>query len=309
MKKLIVSCYFLLFIFCPSLSFSGSLNGNIFINGNTGKFEYDCKNSNKKISIYYYAPEKLNKNSQIVFIMHGDSRNGAMYRDEWQRHAKKYNFLILCPELSKKDFSFWDYNCGNIYDYEKKQFNPKEKWNFNLIEQLFDLAKKECQLTADSYAVFGHSSGAQFVQKMVLFMPEARFSTAIANGAGWYTLPDFDRKFYGGLKGTPIVKDDLKRSFEKELVILMGSKDFFNKQRPESYDKTTHKWDRLWRAKFFYKSATDISKELETELNWVFRIVPNADHNNPNHAIRAAQHIAMSQRKNAKREKTNPSSK
>jgi hypothetical protein len=228
--------------------------------------------------------------------LHGDNRNGSRYLEEWQQYARKYNFLVLCPELSKRDFPFWQYNCGNIYDNEKKRFNPKEDWTFNLIEQLFDFIRDDRKMRVGSYCIFGHSAGAQLVQRMVLFMPEARFSLAIANGAGWYTLANFNYGFYAGLKGSPVTEEVLKKAFETKLIILMGSKDFVTKRRPTSYAATTHKWDRVWRAKFFYEEAKARSEQMGVDLNWIYKSVPNADHNNPKHALWASRYVAKSKR-------------
>lgn len=294
--KLQTGRHFLFLVFCFSLYLCSCLYGKPAIIDNKGEFVFKYENSSKvrNIKVYYYAPKKLTQNSRIVFVLHGDNRNGARYRDEWQKYARKYNFLVLCPELSKRDFSFWEYNCGNIYDNENKRFNPKEDWTFNLIEQLFDFVREDRKMRVGSYCIFGHSAGAQLVQRMVLFMPEARFSRAIANGAGWYTLPNFKRGFNGGLKGTPVTEEGLKKAFEKNLIILMGDKDFVTKTRPASYAATKHKWDRVWRAKFFYEEAKTRSEQMGVELNWIYKTVPDADHNNPKHALRASRYAAKS---------------
>ena len=286
---LFIVCYFSLFLCCR-------LYAKPTIIDNKGEFVFKYENSGKvrNIKVYYYAPQRLTQSSRIVFVLHGDSRNGAAYRDEWQTHAVKYNFIVLCPELSKTDFSFWEYNCGNIYDSEKKKFNPKEEWTFNLIEQLFDFVREDRKMIVGSYCIFGHSAGAQLVQRMVLFMPEARFSLAIANGAGWYTLPNFKCGFDDGLKGTPVTEEGLKKAFEKNLIVLMGDKDFVTKIKPTSYAETKHKWDRVWRAQFFYEETKARSEQMGVEFNWVYKSVPGADHNNPKHALWASRYIAKS---------------
>jgi hypothetical protein len=219
-----------------------------------------------------------------------------VYRDEWQKYARKYNFLVLCPELTKRDFSYWEYNCGNIYDKENKRFNPKEDWTFNLIEQLFDFVRKDRKMRVEAYCIFGHSAGAQVVQRMVLFMPEARFSLAIANGSGWYTMPNFKRGFVDGLKSTSVTEEGLKKAFEKNLIILMGDKDLVTKTRPASYAETKHKWDRVWRAQFFYEEAKTRSEQMGVEFNWIYKTVPNADHNNPKHALWGSRYAAKSKK-------------
>lgn len=295
-ERLYAGSGFLFLVFCFSLYFCSCSYGKPVIGSDTGVFVFKYENSGNvsEVKVYYCAPEKLTENSRIVFVMHGDSRDGLRYRDEWQRYAKEFNFLVLCPELTMAEFPYWKYNCGNIYDEEKRIFNPKEKWTFNLIEQLFDFVREDRKMRVGAYCIFGHSSGAQFVQRMVLFMPEARFSLAIANGAGWYTLGNFDDIFYGGLKGTPVTKEDLKQAFDKYLIILMGDKDFVSRVRPASYTATTHKWDRVWRAKFFYEDAKKTSKEMGAKLRWTYRTVSGADHNSPRHAFLASRYAAKS---------------
>ncbi len=277
------------------------LNANPVISTNIGDFifKYNTSEENYNIKVYYYCPKRFSPKSKIVFVLHGDNRNGAFYRNEWSTYAEKYNFLVLCPELTKEDFPYMKYNLGNIYDEKKKKFNPKEEWTFNIIEKLFDFVREDKKTQATSYSIFGHSSGGQFVQRMVLFMPDARFSTAIANGSGWYTMPNFTKKFEYGLRLTPLTDDTLKKAFGKELVILMGEKDFVSKVKPKSYEETTHSFDRLWRAIFFYDEAKSKAKELGVELKWIFKTVPNADHNNPKHAQFAIRYIMKPENKNA----------
>ena len=287
-----------LLVFCLSLLLCRYLYGKPAITASKGQFVFRYENSEKvtDIKVYYYAPKKLTKTSRIVFVLHGDNRNGQRYRDEWQRYAGRYNFLVVCPELAKTDFNYWQYNCGNIYDNKKRRYNPKEQWSFNLIEQLFDFVKADRQMIVGSYCIFGHSAGAQFVQRMVLFMPEARCSLAIANGGGGYTMPNFEDNFTRGLKQTSVTEDGLKEAFKKHLIILMGEKDLVTMKRPASYAETTHKWDRVWRAKFFYEEAKAKAEQMQVDFNWTYKSVPGADHNNPKHALRASRYAAKSKK-------------
>jgi hypothetical protein len=294
-KKLCLENFPLFGIICPFVLCS-CLYADPLISADIGDFVFKYETSEKirNIKVYYYAPEKLMPSSRIVFVLHSDNRNGRAYRDEWKQYAVKNNFLVLCPEFPEKDFPFWEYNCGNVYNNEKKSFKPRELWTFNIIEKLFDLVKNDRQMRADYYCIFGHSSGAQFVQRMVLFMPEARFSMAIADGVGWFTMPNFDNDFILGIRNSPLTEETLKKAFGKQLIILMGEDDKVSKKMPPSYSQTTHKWDRLWRAKFFYKEAKAKSQMLGTEFNWLFRIVPGADHIDPKHALWASRYVVKS---------------
>lgn len=275
-----------------------SLYAQSVIGDNAGDFvfKYEIAGQVKNIPVYYYAPEKLAEDSRIVFVLHGAGRSGKSYRNHWQKYAKLNNFLVLCPEFSEKEFpGWWQYNAGNIYDKEKNRYNPREMWTFNVIESLFDFVKKDRRMAVGSYCIFGHSAGAQFVHRMVLFMPEARFSMAIANGAGHYTEPTFDKKFTDGLKFTPVTEETLKKALRKDLIILIGNRDRVSRTMPKSRDKL-HQYDRFWKGELFFETAQAESKKRKIELNWRVRTVPNADHNDVRHAQYGAKYAVTSEK-------------
>jgi len=246
-------------------------------------FEYKIAGQVKKIPVYYHCPSGLTPLSRVVFVMHGAGRSGKGYRDEWQKYANTYNFIVLCPEFSEAEFGGWGkYNGGNIYDYDQKKYTERADWTFNVIEGLFDFVKQEKELKAEAYCIFGHSAGAQFVQRMVLFMPEARFSLAIANGAGNYTEPVFDKVFSDGLRGTCVTEESLRKSFDKEMILLMGAKDLMSKTMPK--EGQFHEYDRVWKARIFYQTVKNEFLKRQLTLKWHLRMVPNADHNNPIYA-------------------------
>jgi len=247
-------------------------------------FDYKISGQNKKMPVYYFAPKSLTQLSRIVFVLHGDSRSGKLYRDEWQSYANQYKFLVLCPEFSDSDFGgWWKYNYGNMYDPDKHQNIPRQDWAFNIIEELFDFVRSDREMKAQAYCIYGHSAGAQFVHRMVLAMPQARFSLAIANGAGNYTDPTFDKNFPNGLGHSDIANDSLAKSFSKNMIILMGERDLVSKTMPQT-ESSFDKYDRVWKAKRFFSIAKDQAQKLQVNLNWRFVFVPNADHINPAHA-------------------------
>ena len=260
-------------------------------------FEYKLGGQVKKIPVYYAAPKTLTKGSRIVFVLHGAARVGKGYRDEWQQYAVKYNFLVLCPEFSEVEFpGVWKYNYGNIYDSDTNKFTPRNEWAFNVIEGLFDFVRQDRQMEVEAYCIFGHSAGAQFVHRMVLLMPDARFSLAIANGAGDYTEPTFDKEFSDGLKLTEATEETLKKAFKKQMVILMGDKDLVSKtmpKTPEAFDQ----YDRVWKARLFFACAKAESAKRQTPLNWTLRYVPGADHNDPKHAEFGSRLAAQSKKR------------
>ena len=281
-KKVFKNSLYLFLIIC---FLSCGCYGKQVIGDGAGNFvfEYKIAGKVKKIPVYYYCPQELAPLSRVVFVLHGAGRNGKGYRDEWQKYANRYNFIVLCPEFSEGEFGGWGrYNGGNIYDYEQKKYSKRADWSFNVIEGLFDFVKQERELKAEAYCIFGHSAGAQFVQRMVMFMPEARFSLAISNGSGDYTAPVFDKIFSDGLKDTGVTEESLGKSFEKEMIVLMGAKDLMSKTMPK--EGQFHKYDRVWKAKIFFQTAKAEAMKRQAIFKWCFMLVPNADHNNPAYA-------------------------
>jgi hypothetical protein len=127
---------------------------------------------------------------------------------------------------------------------------------------------------------------------MVLFMPEARFSMAIANGSGNYTAPVFDKELFDGVQYTSVTEESLRKSFAKEMIVLMGAKDIVSKTMPK--EGKFHEYDRVWKAKVFYKTAKDESLKRQVPFKWRFSLVPNADHNNPVYAEYGSRFAARS---------------
>ncbi|MHC4873480.1 MAG: alpha/beta hydrolase, partial [Planctomycetota bacterium] len=94
--------------------------------------------------------------------------------------------------------------------------------------------------------------------------------------------PNFDKEFKFGLKNTSLSKEDLKKSFSKKLLILLGENDtdenhkHLNKD-PGSMEQGRH---RLERGKYFYKKAKEEARHLKIKLKWDIRTVPGVSHSN-----------------------------
>ncbi|MFT6583203.1 MAG: hypothetical protein ACJAU6_003656 [Alphaproteobacteria bacterium] len=76
-----------------------------------------------------------------------------------------------------------------------------------------------------SYAMYGHSAGAQFVHRFIYFTPDARLTRAVAANAGWYTMPGFDIAYPYGLGGAGLSPANLHRALSARLVVLLGMRD------------------------------------------------------------------------------------
>ena len=181
--------------------------------------------SGPKLPVFVHKPQTAGANSRILFVMHGVNRDADRYRDEWAGLAVKHRFIVIVPEFSRSDFpGAASYNTG-FFAEEDGTLRPRTRWSFAAIEPLFDETRRRFGTAAERYSLYGHSAGAQFVHRFVMFMPEARIEQAIAANAGWYTMPDPALAFPYGVEGAPVAPDTLKAVLAKPLTVLLGTAD------------------------------------------------------------------------------------
>ncbi len=254
------------------------------LNPETGKFvftDYQV-NPEKPITVLSYFPLNLTKLTPIVFVLHGVERNAREYRDVWINYAKQNNFILLVPKFSKQSYpKSRHYQQGNMFQRSGKPIN-RNQWTFTIIERIFDVVKINHNLEIENYIIYGHSAGAQFVHRLVMFNPNARFKTAIAANSGWYTIPNFQISFPYGLGNSGIEKNTLKQILTKKLIILLGTKD--TDENDQHLRKTSEAnqqgKNRLTRGKFFYETARKIAIEENIDFQWQLVDVEGVNHSN-----------------------------
>ncbi len=257
----------------------------------------DAGGTGKTLPVHYYLPKGVDAaRAPLLFVMHGTLRNGAEYRDQWKGQADKYGFLVVVPEFSRADFPGGMYNRGNVLgEDDKPPARPEKLWSFSVVERVFDWLRAERLTGAERYYIYGHSAGGQFVHRLALFLPGARYARAVAANAGYYTLPTVDGPdaFPFSLKGSPAaVADGAKRRelFSRELVVLLGEADTDPKDPDLYHSPEADKQGlfRLARGRFFFATGEAEAKRLGVPLRWSLRTVPGVGHSNEKMAEAAA---------------------
>jgi hypothetical protein len=122
----------------------------------------------------------------------------------------------------------------------------------------------------------GFSGGAQFVHRLVLFVPEARFRRAVAASAGRYAFPTWSARFPYGLAGSPVERGELAKAFSRDLVVLLGDRDIVDRERER--DAMMQGTNRFARGLRFFATATEEAIRLDVPLRWQLRIVHDVEH-------------------------------
>lgn len=239
----------------------------------------------------YVPPACVARSCPLVISMHGLTRNAAAARDNWVAAADANGLVVAAPEFDKERFPTRLYQQGGV-----QGASDRAGWLYATIERLFDRLKASGRISGETYVLFGHSAGAQFVHRMVLMLPEARFSTAVIGNAGYYTLPvpkeaAEGRDYPFSLGATPVTRDSLRLSFARPMLVLLGDQD----NDPEHFQLNNSAGakaqgpHRLARGQFFFATAEAEARRLGLPFNWRVAIVPGVAHEQTKMAAAAAK--------------------
>lgn len=242
------------------------------------------------LRVWYWAPDKVVATTPVVFVMHGVKRDADRYLAEWVPLAKRHGFIVVVPEFNQTSFpGSLGYNTGYFTERDGTP-RPRAQWSFAAIEPLFDAVKARTGARVPRYALYGHSAGAQFVHRYVLFMPEARLSRAVAANAGWYTRPDLTTVYPYGLGGTPVGQKGLTRALDQPLTILLGTADtdIADPNLRTSHQANAQGPHRFARGLNFHEAGKATAARLVVPFRWHLEKVLGVGHNNGEMAVAAA---------------------
>ena len=291
----------------------------------SGQFTFhDARgNSDRPITVRYHMPDGYTPETPIVFVMHGASRTGQRYFDDWEEHAAAHGFLLVVPEFDADNYpgSQW-YNLGNVFPDTDAAPDPdadpdavdgaaatgvdaapatgpaprnlESAWSFTAIEHLFDAVRAATGSTRTTFRIFGHSAGSQFVHRLLMTRPETPVERAVAANAGWYTMPDESVAWPYGLGDSGFDVAGLAGFLQLPVTVLLGDADTVTtagnlRRTPEAMLQGPH---RFTRGHTFYAAARSAATALGVDFGWALDTVPGAGHSNALMAPRAAEILA-----------------
>ena len=232
------------------------------------------------IPVYVAYPEKVNKKTRLVLVMHGRQRNAEEYRDQWGDAAKELNLLVIVPEFSEDAFpGVFNYNYGRVMN--EKGFYSNERSLFSFIDPLINYTFNKFKISSRKWGIYGHGAGAHFVHRYVIYEPNSSYTLAIAANLGWYmTMSEKEWPF--GLKNSQISNDMLRGSFGKYFLLMLGMNDISTKPNTPYVasifkDISEQGQHRLERGRNFFNGVLKKSKELDIFLKWGLVEVPTRE--------------------------------
>ncbi|MBE0674917.1 MAG: hypothetical protein IH591_09675 [Bacteroidales bacterium] len=234
---------------------------------------------NALIDVHYYVPPGDPAKMDFQFILHGMDRNAYDYLVPWAAKARKYGLVTIAPEFSEAYFNTDEYNEGNLIS-GTGAMNPPAKTTFSLIDRIFEFVLEELDLSSDTYNIYGHSAGGQFVHRFMMFYESPYVDKAVAANPGWYTYPDATINYPYGVN--PYITDinSFREVYHgKELTILLGMADTLRtsslRTTPEADAQGLNRFER---GNNFFNANQQWATGSGHQFRWHVQHVPDVGH-------------------------------
>ena len=259
----------------------------------TGRLEINSLQG-KPLTVHVFRPGRFNaRTGRIWFVMHGTGRDATRYLQQAALVAERYQTLALVLEFSRKDYPTGDAYTLGVVTHGRADARAAEegRWRSPLktpymeIERTFSAVRVVLQSEQPGYFIFGHSAGAQFVHRLLSFVPCPRVLSAVAANAGWYTLPTMDEKlppFPYSLRGTPREFHDPSALLAAPLTILLGTRDTRSSEEDPHLRASAGAMlqgpHRLARGKYYHQLGVQAARHANVRLGWQLQFAEGAGH-------------------------------
>ena len=230
------------------------------------------------VEMFYITPKKIDKDTQLLFVIHGNSRNAEDYISAWIPYVSNKNIIVVAPQFDKNNFRYF-FLLESATSSGAINNNPDDYINKS-ISSFFDFFQSKFSLSTNKYKMFGHSAGAQFTHRYMLLSNDKRISNAVIANAGWYTFLN-GNNFPYGIKNTPIdiSSEHIRWFMFNKSSLLIGGNDVNLMSVNSSVGAQKQGITRFDRASSFFESLVDISDNNNIPFRWGYKVVDNAGHN------------------------------
>lgn len=223
-----------------------------------------------KQKYYLYVPKRGGRHAPILVTVHGISRNARAHARQFSALADKYNAVIVAPKFNKERYP----------TYQRLGLSG-ERADLALQRIVAEVSALTGANLQQLY-LFGYSGGGQFVHRYAMAYPHQ--VTAIAIGAaGWYTLPDANRRYPYGIAPNEKLPDlhfDASQFLRIPACVLVGDEDV---ERDPAL-RVSAKLDaqqgisRLERGQRWIEAMREAADRHGLDTPYQFITLPNAGH-------------------------------
>jgi len=267
-----------------TLFFNGSCKDDNTSESWSERGQFFIEHRDQSMRVFYYIPKDLPENAPLLMIFHGANRNPIDYRNELIAKAIEKQLILIIPEFSEEIFpGVSAYQMGNIFKNGEmpspETLNPIEDWAFTVVKPIIEISQKNTKTTGNDVYYIGHSAGAQFLHRMLLFYDDYPLKKAVVSASGWYTISDTSINFPYGLRLSPYDFNFLKKTFSQKVTVQVGANDndpgtpLLRKGEADNQGS-----NRLDRAQFFFNTSQNFANELNAAFNWDYKVGQGLNH-------------------------------
>jgi pimeloyl-ACP methyl ester carboxylesterase len=166
------------------------------------------------------AARERGARAPMVISVHGISRNAGAHVRAWVRAADRHGCIVVAPQFSRQRFA----------DFQRfgraGRIGPGGRAD-HVLWAVVDEVRSQLGLPEAPLRLFGHSAGAQFVQRMALAYGP-RIGRCVLSAPGSYAWPDEGRCFPQGVAPSPDFADlrpSLEHLLRPRTLVLVGERD------------------------------------------------------------------------------------
>lgn len=234
--------------------------------------------NNPDVELSYKLPNSINDNTEILFIIHGASRNVERYLEAWLEDSKNKNVILVAPYFSKE--AYQNYQTLQLAKSSGEILDDSNYKLTNSISSFFTFFKSKYQLKTETYRIFGFSGGSQFVHRYMMYGKDTRVERAAIGSAGWYTFLN-NEPFPFGTTNMPIDKERIDWFLSREVLFILGESDNDPNHSALNLNKGAKKQGkhRHERGQNYFDSLINYADLNQRAFRWRYRSVEGLDHN------------------------------
>jgi hypothetical protein len=246
--------------------------------------------NNSDVELFYTLPEEINNQTQVLFIVHGGARDSEKYLDIWKKFTEHKNIILVAPEFKRADYEDYEYlNISDDYGVLNKNLNEHLH---NSLSIFFSFFKSKYNLEIDTYKLYGHSGGAQFAHRLLLFSDYDNVSSAVIAGAGSYTFLNNENYPYGLKESNHLSDKKIKRYLSQRVTFLIGNQDikkFESSKKNNIQGKAMQGNNRFEVGINYFNNLITVSERQKIPLRWKFQIAKGVAHDNEKMSLLASE--------------------
>lgn len=246
-----------------------------------------------ELDIQFSVPADSNADTPILMVIPGARRNADQYRDHWHELAMQHGFIVLAIGCDRQVCpTEYDYNLGGLLD-ARGNSRPSDQQFFLAPEQVFSDFVQAFGSNQKQFALYGHSAGGGFVHLYMLARPSAPVSQAVSANAAFFTLPEPDRPFPFGLKGTSLDATQVDSWLQRPLTIMLADQDLGPRTKPLSNSESANQQglNVFARGLAFYAGVINRASARQIQPVWKLEIVQGVGHNSAHIAPHAVKYL------------------